>query len=998
MSYYDLRLAKWLKDALIGMGVQGSDYPSLVRLYYAIHVLHKHLPENPEITFSTFSGMLNSEEFLVILAPVDLPPFSASRSKKLFELFNLVREHGLETDYVRFFRLVAPALVADWVRFSAMFSDSSLETMLFILYHICMRIHRASGTAAVFSENPGKIVEDMHNTECDEFSAKFLEDCVRHALYIELSNPPHRMKKSYEKKLTEAINQIVAICDDRGGVTAHDCILRYLAARELTEDEVLNKELRKFKNVGASDVIYHFNHQSQQDEILKLNSVFMCFLEMTKGEMLIYNPSPAILREFSHIGGTPEKTDFVIPDLLEAQAYQHQFSSFNVYGGDSLPETIPRNVLILDSEGSLSNGKMVQLLRKCNSDDLQLLIYAPQTKISNINILLEESGLYVDAILGIPTGVSQEHPAKKALIWGSNEPHEVFRIMEANRSIQLGRGKPGRPFLPVNALYISHKYTEAPREWLYQNLTIKQMVNMSQNAVISDSKRYKKAREYVWSPEIAIFYKIYQRENKNLEGRAYLKSVSYVDERIRYGKRIGALKTRGLRGKSVNTILEKLPSLLFEPERYDEYVPVLEKLLEDCPAGLSLKTIWYILWRDLKFRSTYDDAVCRELFCGECQELSNIYPATATVESILEALEKVCGFREIPDSYLRQLCLIFSIAVERKILHENKLKYILRSVRAKKDGIENIVSRSRIRTITNEEISRIMENLMETDGEYPRYASSSESFYMAWSLFAPIDLVRLRALKWKDIVLDSDMCVIAISKKLTRDNRMIAIYPPYRVPCSPIITMLCQDRLDYLASRCGITAEMLKNEPIFWNDDPCSASDLDPKKDPISHAAAKRVQYEMLRIANIQEDLTQISDGDKSRYIDLSNPYLRTFFCDNVVTKAALKGLETGEVSYILGKTPPDTVDAHYFGFEAPYNLMRMAAIQHRWTAPYEALLRPSSDTAWRKDFLVDGNVNIQSGRDFGKRGFLYFEIEGGMDVNIKIESKYGHEGNITQL
>lgn len=930
---------------------------------------------------------------------VEATPFSTIRSASLRIAFNLVCDNGLEYDYIRFFRLTAPALIADWAGFSEKFAQYSWDIMLPILYHICVRIYHASGTNAVFLENPNEIAEDLLRNEwMDDYSTEFVEDCIRCALYIELAHPINRRRGKNNRKLRESIHRIAAICNKYNDVSPHDCIMHYLSTNELTEDGERNRELIRFKNIGASDVISAFEPQTQQDEALILRLVLKLFFEMTSGEMIIYNPPPIVLREFHNIGGTPNKTAFVIPDVLEAQAYQREFPEYKIYGGDMQSKNTHNNILVLDSNGSLSYGHVVEILNKCKVGAPQFLIYAPQTKIVNINDALEKSGLFIDAVLGLPTGVSQEIPAKKALLFGSNEPHEVFRIMEGERNVQFGRGKTSKPFLPVNALYISRKFVEAPREWLHLDMTIKQMV-INKTAPVNEGKKYRGACEVAWSPEITICYQIYPRENGNLEGRAYVRTVAYKRGKIQYGKKVGELKSRGLRGKFADMILERLPDILFEEERYYEYVPILERLHNDCPDGLSLKSIWYILWKDLQInKSSYSDAVCRELFCGECQALANIKPVTASVESILEALEMVCGYRDVPAAYLKQLSLIFSAAVERKLLSDNKLKNVLARVRTQKKEMENLVSRSRKRTITDAQTTCILKYLMEVDTGYPRYASNCESFFMAISLFAPIYLAQLRALTWGDIVFCSDICVIAVSKKIIRDGRMITINPPYRVPCSPIIQMLCLDRLAYLEAQCGITVEMLKNKPFFWEYDPNSASDLKHISEPISHATAKKLQRKMLMIAKITVDNTHVTDGDKTITIDLNNPLLRTFWCDNVVTQAALMGLEGGEVSYLLGRKPADTVDANYFGFEAPYNLMRMAAIQHRWTAPYEALLRPASDTVWKRHWQVDWEAKIESSCDLGMRSFLFFEIEGGEEIQLKIESGFGHEVTITQL
>ena len=235
---------------------------------------------------------------------------------------------------------------------------------------------------------------------------------------------------------------------------------------------------------------------------------------------------------------------------------------------------------------------------------------------------------------------------------------------------------------------------------------------------------------------------------------------------------------------------------------------------------------------------------------------------------------------------------------------------------------------------------------------------------------------------------------------MTRDGREIAVCSPFDVPCSPIVAMICQERLRYLESIVGISSQMMENQPIFWACDPSSESDLKHKQVPISHATAKMIQREMITIAGVQEASTQITDGKQSQMINLHNIYLRTFWYDNVVTHAAVRGLERGETSYLLGKVPVDTVDAHYYGFSAPYNLARMAAIQHRWTAPYEALLKPALESHCGGEYhLTKGEWT--SSYDAGKNSFLYVEIcpdgpEG--EVRIEIDSQFGHYGMITQV
>ena len=698
--------------------------------------------------------------------PIAIFQFSPARCSKLYTLYKLVRESSLDNDPIRFFQLVAPGMVSDWSGFLASLGNSKdWERILPVLYHILTRTFRVCGTNAVFDTNPGKIVEDIINADLlDEYSIESLENCVRSALYIELDSPVVRQSKNFKRKLSELVDKIASICDSSGDITAHICILNYIAKKELTSNEALNKELKRLQKIRTSDIIRQFRSQTQIDESVELKLVLPKFLEISKSNMLIYNPSPTVLMEYSRIGGILKNTVFVIPDMLEAQAYQRQFSGYIIYGADTLPDTIPENLLVFDSDGNLPFERYKHLLAKCTSANSQLLIYAPQTKISNINKYMIEFGLCIDAILGLPTGISQSGPAKKALLFVSTSNCESVQIMRAERNIQLGRGKTGLPFLPVNALYLSRKYVEIPSQWLNQNLTVPQMFAMKLDTAIGNRANHQSAHSFEWSQEITIFYAIYPRTKGNLEGRAHVKSVSMVKGQLHYGNKIGNLKAKGLRGKSADSILEKLPSILFEPDLYDMYVPILEKLYDDSPDGLSLKTIWYMLWADLQSMTTYNDSVCRKLFCGECQELSNIKPVTATVDSILEALDVVCGIREIPDVYLKQLCLIFKLAVDRNFFSENKFKHVITRVRTQKSETENLMSRLRKRTTTDAEVKRILAMLTESDSGFPRYASSSECFFMAISLFTPISLVHLRALRWNDISLDDDLCSISISR------------------------------------------------------------------------------------------------------------------------------------------------------------------------------------------------------------------------------------------
>ena len=108
MSYFDSKLARRLTNALTDVGVPSNDYLGLIQIYYAIHVLRKHLQEESEVTAVTFNALLNADPILLDLATLGVRLFSPAQSATLYTIYNLVCENGLHRDYVRFFRLLAP--------------------------------------------------------------------------------------------------------------------------------------------------------------------------------------------------------------------------------------------------------------------------------------------------------------------------------------------------------------------------------------------------------------------------------------------------------------------------------------------------------------------------------------------------------------------------------------------------------------------------------------------------------------------------------------------------------------------------------------------------------------------------------------------------------------------------------------------------------------------------------------------------------------------------
>lgn len=785
------------------------------------------------------------------------------------------------------------------------------------------------------------------------------------------------------------------------------------------DEKLFNEAAYRISLENPTDVVQAAFYKDRDDSKIEsaiVRSELKRLICITKNTLVI-NPSPAFLVELcnclsqvmdSRKNATVSNYTFVVNDDQVAYIYRQQFPQFRFILDaelDMLPLTLDHVVILArDDETSM----LWRALSHCKEKGyITLLVPQSTITLANENFcdVLSEHGIYVNWIMDVPTALSESEPRKKMLLSGRKGKDFSNTIIQL---IFVSTDPQGEWIIP-------HKQgVVVPMDMLSKHMTLAQMRSAVKRAnkgaeLIVDQKE---SLVYDFSREIKICYNFIVKSGKVEAARAYYRNILRADSGTtsKKGKRANEYRTeRGLRGKTKDDIIPKLEFVPFYDEYCENIVSDIKDYYKEDLSRLTVKTMWFCCRNELQSRISYDEEFAMRLFCGDNQILSNLISGECITETLVEAVEALCGENEAGKTEWLQLYLIFQVAVEQGLIEKNPLVsfvHVIREENKKKLYMLNAALKKS--HFADCEESRILEYIREQiplQGNkalsIPRYVAESKWLAGAFSLFAGLPVREICPLLWGDLhyLDDEETMQIYITKHLNRNDLVISNVnygnkAHYRkVALDVNLTKMLLLRKQFMMEQYGLSVNAISEIPIMLETEPAGRGRK--KYSMISRNSALAVNRQLLSVAKISSDLISLLEGDAQFDVNL-NAYRNDLFASNFRHKAYhVCGFTAGELSYYVGNKGPDTFTRHYCDYGNDFLQYAMVRKLYRWTFRYDSA-NDASD-AFCTEEMIAGEQKYDTGRFAEGRANVNLTLKPALQtegmVRVELECEHGLDG-----
>lgn len=785
------------------------------------------------------------------------------------------------------------------------------------------------------------------------------------------------------------------------------------------DEKLFNEAAYRISRENPTDVVQAVFYKDRDDskiESAMVRSELKRLIHITRSTLVV-NPSPAFLVELNNClslimdgrkNTAVSNFTFAVNDEQVAYIYGQQFPQFNFILNAELDvhDAVYDHVVVLARD--YETAKLWHPLSFCKENGYITLL-VPQSTITleseTLCDALNKNKIYVNWIMDVPTPLSESEPRKKMLLSGCKGGAFSNTIMQL---IFVSTDQQGEWIVP-------HKQgVVVPVDMLSKRMTLAQMRSVAKRAKRSTEWiiDQKESLIYDFSREIKICYNFIVKSGKVEAARAYYRNILRPDSGTtsKKGKRANEYRTeRGLRGKSKEEIIPKIELVPFYDEYCDDIVSDIRDYYKEDLSRLTVKTMWFCCRKELLSRISYDEELAMKLLCGENQILSNLISGECVTETIVEAVEALCGENGSGKAEWLQLHLIFQVAVEEAMIEKNPLVSFVHVVREEnKKKLYMLNAALKKSHFTDREESRILEYLCEKiplqDHKgtlVPRYVAESKWLAGAFSLLAGLPVREICPLLWGDLhcLVDEETMNIYITRHLNRNDLVISNVnygnkAHYRkVPLDVNLTRMLLLRKQFMMEQYGLSENAISEIPIVLETEPAGRGRK--KYSMISRNSVLAVNRQLLSSAQIADDLISLLEGDAQFDVNL-NAYRNDLFASNFRHKAYhVCGFTAGELSYYVGNKGPDTFSRHYCDYGNDFLQYDMVRKLYRWTFRYDSA-NDASDAFCTEEMIV-GEQEYATGRFAEGRASFNLILKPtakreGM-VRVELECEHGLDG-----
>ena len=964
-------------------------------------------------------------------------------SRMIFDLCQFIKDYRMFRGSAKFFyQDYLSCTVSDTSLFADPGKISADTTVSCTLIHLCLVYAGSSlGRAEIFSFKPSEVYKA--NESDLTFLGVSYEDFARYWYAVHCLEATSPMRE--RKKINDAVRAYSKMKAPRSALLSQYALARRFDSDELRttanpweycqrssdgviqekgmsiDEKLFNEAAYRISRENPADVIqgvfYKDRDDSRNESAMDRSEVKR--LTRAVRNTLVVNPSPAFLVELNKClslnmdgrknAAVPNFT-FSVNDEQVAYIYGQQFPQFHFVLNAELDvyDSEFDHVVILARD--YETAMLWHALSRCKEKGYITLL-VPQSTITladdNLFDALIENKIYVNWIMDVPTVLSESGPRKKMLLSGRKGEDFSNTIMQL---IFASTDQKGEWIVP-------HKQgIVVPMDMLSKRMTLAQMRTVMNRAKMNGqlSAEQKDSLVYDFSREIKICYNFIVKSGKVEAARAYYRNILRPDSGTtsKKGKRANEYRTeRGLRGKTKDEIIPKLEFVPFYDEYFDDIVSDIKDYYKEDQSRLTVKTMWFCCRNALLSRISYDEELAMKLFCGENQILSDLISGGCTIESLVKAVEALCGENEAGKAEWLQLYLIFQVAVEEGMIEKNPLVPFVHVVREEnKKKLYMLNAALKKGHFTDREETRILEYLCEKiplrDHKgtlVPRYVAESKWLAGAFSLFAGLPVREICPLLWSDLhyLDDEETMQIYITKHLNRNDEVISNVnygnkAHYRkVPLDVNLARMLLLRKRFLMEQYGLSEDAISEIPIMLETE--SAGRGRKKRSMISRNSALAVNRQLLSAAQIPDDLVSLLEGDAQFDVNL-NAYRNDLFASNFRHKAYhVCGFSAGELSYYVGNKGSDTFARHYCDYGNDFLQYDMAKKLYRWTFRHDSANDVSD--AFCTEETIAGEKEYATGRFSQGRANVSLTLKPTLQaegiVRVEIECEHGLNGTV---
>lgn len=780
--------------------------------------------------------------------------------------------------------------------------------------------------------------------------------------------------------------------------------------RGVKEDEKLfNEAIYQLIETPSTDIIQELFYKNRDDKFFEC-SFFLNEVEARAREskrIVVVNPSPSFLKAYGEREWLQKFVTFVVWDQTVRDLYRLDFPQYSFALKEELASKGNTIDLLVFMQRDLAFEELSEVFSHCK-EGANILAMVPQISHAkgekNILDSLEDKDIYAHKIVAVPSETVQSKPKKKMVIYaqkGASYRENNVKLLFANLDTAAER-------------IVTEKriYNVSPGKFKEKQSLIQIRKEINKKLDQPGIERRGSAQVVSFSREIAVCGTVFPERKAGFSARAFYRAIPREEDKYRkYGRRITPFTEKGLVAETEGDIISKIRATAL----YEEFAPlIIEDILSfyaDNMNTLTMKTVWYCCRPELLSMITYDDEIAMQLFCGENQELSDLYPERTAPEWFSVIMEKLIPAGSISDKkYWKQLNLIMNNAVENGFLSRNPVAYCMPIVeqRNNKELAQIRANLSKHQFSEAEELKMVKYLLeaVEKDG-ISRCVCESKWLIGMIRLFTGMPLREICALQWKHLKsIGVDNAYQFEAVQYLDANNLAKSYVQYhnqkklrKIPLAPVLADVLIHRQDYLQKRYGYLPEDILEQPIVLEKEIINRRKK--KFDFCSREMARKVSRKLLEKAEIPEDRLSLLDGDQQFSTDLNTTSRDLYYANFQHKSTIVCGFTDGQFCYVTGTKPEDTLSEHYVDYANDFLQYDMVCRLNRWGYIYTP--QPELDHGEAKLYMGEVNSECLEKAEANPVGLASLSMdliirptEETGEIMLTVQSNHGVQGKIT--
>lgn len=736
--------------------------------------------------------------------------------------------------------------------------------------------------------------------------------------YNDVITYPEYLKKAINpwEYLSKGIKKQTVVC----GVSVAETLFNVSAMslyRQKPMDVIKSIYYRR-KDRNDSGLEYYFFHL-YNPEILKYK------------RRLIVNPSPVMVECFEQ---NETSCRYIVADETLSQLYSKQYrkSTFISFESAGTISDVDMMVLFVSNIDENQMREIMHLMSLCQATRICGIIHTRliDNKGSAFWDSVTDGGLNIREIVVTSNDMSNTTPKKKSMIYlEKRDVKEKTEIWRVNLAEDTKLVVPSEEKLIVD------------QEELFQYNTINAMwkQSMEENSEKKTGMEYATADMYPFSKEIQLSYAVYPGR-KGFYGKAYYAETKNKNAPKIRGKALTDRRGRGLSGETEADVVAGLENYAYVPKVSEAIKTDITTHYLETHFPVSMKTLWFCLRDELQKKTSYDDALMRQIFTtGE--KISELVLPKSDEQMIREAIAELIepGEEKKELQILKMLNVVVTEAIKQGYLSENKILPLLPSAQNRATKRQNQVRQALAkRSFENIEEEKIIKYLK------PFYVERSSYLAVLIRMLTGISLKEDSALLWRNFQYNksTDVYTLSITKFVDNSGKLIShaleeSWEKYRtLPISTLLGKILEERKKFLIRK-GLAAEVLENYPIILGREDLNKMLKGHKEEFCKPAVVAQKCRESISKAEIAQHMLILPDEESGTELETDiNSYGGDIFRTNFREKALnAAGFGLDEMNYYLGIKKPDTFSQHYCDYTNDYVQLMMARKLDRWQNKY---------------------------------------------------------------